>query len=141
MAQTTGVMNGTLMAVYVSETEGSEVLIAHATSCSFDFTHDPRDTTTKQSAGFVEKLEGLRSGSLSCEALYAEDASVGVDELFAANRNKIFVVFSPTENVGDTRIRFEARLTSLSISSGVEDNVSYSASFDSSGVITREVIT
>jgi predicted secreted protein len=141
MAQTTGVMNGTLMAVYVATTEGSEVLVAHATSCSFDFTHDPRDTTTKQSAGFTEKLEGLRSGTLSCEALYAEDASVGLDELWAAGRTPVFLVFSPTENVGDTRIRFAGVVTSLSISSGVEDNVSYSASFDSSGVITREIIT
>lgn len=139
MAQTTGVMNGTDLAVYLSTTEDSEALVAHATSCSFDFTHDPRDTTTKQSAGYRELLEGLRSASVSTEHLFAEDASVGLDELFTADRGEIFIVFS-TEETGNTRIRFAARLTSISMSGGVEDNVTWSASFDSSGTITREVI-
>jgi len=141
MAQTTGPMNGTDMAVYFSDTEGSEVLVAHATSCSFDFTHDSRDITTKDSGAWRELAEGLRSASLSTEHLYAEDATVGLDELFATSRDKCYVVFTPKENVGDTRIRFEARLASISISGGVEDNVTYSASFDSSGTVTREVIT
>ncbi len=141
MAQTTGVMNATDMAVYFSTTEGSEVLVAHAQSCSFDFTHDARDTTTKDSAGYRELAEGLRSASISTEHLYAEDATVGLDELFAANRDKVYVLFTPKEVAGNTRIRFEARLSSISMSAGVEDNVTYSASFDSSGTITREVIT
>lgn len=134
-------MNGTDMAVYYSSTEGSEVLIAHSQSCTFDFTHDPRDTTTKDSGGWAEKLEGLRSGSLSTEHLFAEDAAVGINEIWAGDRGKVFVIFTPKEVAGNTRIRFEARITSLSMSAGVEDNVTYSASFDSSGVITREVIT
>ena len=141
MAQTTGVMNGTDMAVYFASTEGSEVLIGHATSCTFDFTHDSRDTTTKDSAGWLERLEGLRSGSVSTEHLFAEDATVGFDELWAGDRGEVFVIFTPKEVAGNTRIRMAARISSLSISGGVEDNVTYSASFDSSGVITREVIT
>ena len=69
MAQTAGKMNGSDMAVYFASTEGSEVLVAHAQSCSFDFTHDARDVTTKDSGAWRELAEGLRSASVSTEHL------------------------------------------------------------------------
>jgi hypothetical protein len=50
-------------------------------------------------------------------------------------------MFSASENAGDNRIKFAARVSSIEMNAGTEDNVTWSATFDSSGTITREIIT
>jgi len=125
-------MNGTLLGVYSAST-----LIAHATEGSISLSMDTRDATTKDSSGTRDLLEATKSGTISVSALYAEDAAYGVQELMTAwsARTALTVKFS-TEVSGDYYWSASAYVTSLEVNSGMEDNVSYSATFELSGAIT-----
>ena len=134
---TTGIMNGTLLGVYVGST-----LIAHATEGSISLSMDTRDATTKDSSGSRALLEATKSGTISVSALYAEDATYGVDDLMTAwsGRTQLTVKFS-TEVSGDHYWSAAAYVTSLEVSSGMEDNVTYSATFELTGAITYSTVS
>ena len=134
---TSGVMNGTLLGVYVGTT-----LVAHATEGSISLSMDTRDISSKDSAGTRALLEGMKSGSISMSALYAEDAAYGADELYTAMaaRTPLAVKFS-TEVSGDHFWSASAYLTSLEVSAGTEDNVTYSATFELTGAITYAAVS
>lgn len=129
---TTGIMNGTLLGVYSGST-----LIAHATEGSISLSLDTRDATTKDSSGTRDLLEGTKSGTISVSALYAEDAAYGVDDLMTAwsGRSTLTVKFS-TEVSGDHFWSADAYVTSVEVNAGMEDNVTYSATFELTGTIT-----
>ena len=76
---TTGIMNGTLLGVYVGST-----LIAHATEGSISLSMDTRDATSKDSSGTRDLLQATKSGTISASALYAEEAAFGVADLLTA---------------------------------------------------------
>jgi len=130
-------MNGTLLGVYVGST-----LIAHATEGSISLSMDTRDATTKDSSGSRDLLEATKSGTISVSALYAEDATYGVDDLMTAwsGRTQLTVKFS-TEVSGDHYWSAAAYVTSLEVSSGMEDNVTYSATFELTGAITYSTVS
>lgn len=134
---TTGIMNGTLLGVYVGST-----LVAHATEGSISLSMDTRDATTKDSSGYRDLLEGTRSGSISVSALYAGDATYGVTDLMTAfsNRTTLTVKFS-TEVSGDDYWSATCYLTSLEVSAATEDNATYSASFEISGAVTFSTVS
>ena len=130
-------MNGTLLGVYSAGT-----LIAHATEGSISLSMDTRDATTKDSSGTRDLLEATKSGTISVSALYAEDAAYGVQELMTAwsARTALTVKFS-TEVSGDYYWSASAYVTSLEVNSGMEDNVSYSATFELTGAITYDQVS
>ena len=130
-------MNGTLLGVYSAST-----LIAHATEGSISLSMDTRDATTKDSSGTRDLLEATKSGTISVSALYAEDAAYGVQELMTAwsARTALTVKFS-TEVSGDYYWSASAYVTSLEVNSGMEDNVSYSATFELTGTITYDQVS
>ena len=134
---TSGVMNGTLMGIYIGST-----LVAHATEGSISLSMDTRDISSKDSAGTRALLEGMKSGSISMSALYAEDAAYGADELYTAMaaRTPLAVKFS-TEVTADHFWSASAYLTSLEVSAGTEDNVTYSATFELTGAITYSAVS
>jgi len=102
---------------------------------------DTRDATTKDSSGTRDILEATKSGTISVSALYAEDAAYGVDDLMTAwsGRTQLTVKFS-TEVSGDHYWEASAYVTSLEVSSGMEDNVTYSATFELTGAITYTTV-
>ncbi len=142
MAQTTGVMNGTKLGVYFGTTDGSETLVASATECSISINADARDTTTKDSGGWRELLEGLRSWSVSASYLHAEDDTNNVQDIWTAfnNRSEVYLLIS-TEESGDYRWNGAARIASIEKNAGTEDNVTYSVSFEGTGALVYELIT
>ena len=71
----TGINNGTLMGLFKDG-----VLITHLTSNDMTFEQALRDATTKDSLGWTDMLEGLRSGSFTCEGFFAEDAAVNFED-------------------------------------------------------------
>ena len=73
---TTGKINTTLLAVYVGGTK-----ITHSQGGSLNIEHSVRDVTTKDSGGWAEQLEGLRSWSMSASGLMAYDAAHRTVEL------------------------------------------------------------
>ena len=135
---TAGKMNTTLMGVYAATTK-----IAHANDASVSLSMDARSVTTKDSGGYAEYLEGLRSGTITCGALYADDATYGVNDLMTiyTARSAVTVLFS-TEVTGDDHWSASCYITALEINSGgQEDTVSYTATFQITGVITFASVT
>lgn len=129
-------MNGTLLGVYAGST-----LIAHATEGSISLSMDTRDATTKGSGGSRDLLEATKSGTISVSALYADDAAFGVNDLMGAwtSRTTLAVKFS-TEVSGDSYWSADAYITSLEVNAGMEDNVTYSATFELTGTITYTTV-
>lgn len=129
---TTGIINGTLLGVYSGGT-----LIAHATEGSISLSMDTRDATTKGSGGTRDLLEATKSGTISVSALYADDAAYGVSDLMTswAARTPLTIKFS-TEVSGDSYWEASAYITSLEVNAGMEDNATYSATFELTGAIT-----
>ena len=146
MAQTTGVMNGSLLKVQFIDTFAGTptVAIDLQTECSLSLSMDTRDITTKSSAAWRELVGGTRSGSLTFSALFAEDATNGFTELLASFTatdvgGRCHVLFT-TDNSGDVEYDADAILTSLEVSAGTEDNATMSATFELSGAITSTTI-
>jgi hypothetical protein len=103
-----------------------------------------REILTKDSAagGWREVKKGQLSGTLSTEALYAGpgDASTNYlfDDLFAdLIAGTALTIKFTTDVVGDNIYTMSAICTSLDLNAGVEENVSYSASFEVTGAIVK----
>lgn len=130
---TLNVINSTNYAVYSDGTK-----IAKSTDASISLNHEPRDITNKDSAGWRELLEGLRSGSASAGGFYAYDAAFGLDDLFAIWTGRTTTVIKASTGVtADQLITGTAYVTNLEISSpGAEDNVSWTANFEFTGAVT-----
>ncbi len=129
---TTGILNGTDLVVLVGATA-----VTHATSASINFNMETREATTKDSAGYTEVLEGLRSVTIDVEAMTALDATYGFEDLYTAwdGRTALTLKFGTTET-GDQTYSVSAYMTSLAVSSGVEDSSTFSASFQCTGTVT-----
>jgi predicted secreted protein len=130
---TTGKINTTLLAVYVGGTK-----INHAQGGSLNIDHSPRDVTTKDSAGWQEVLEGLRSWSVSANGLLAFDATYGTDDLddIITGRTTVTVRFS-TEVTGDTYYEGTAYISNLACDSpGQEETATWSCEFAGTGALT-----
>jgi len=135
---TENVINTTLLRVKI---DGNA--IARANDASISFTHDTRDITTKDSGGYRELLEGLRSAEASTSGLYAYDDTHGGDSLFAdlKNRTQVELEFT-TDETGDTVYAVDAYITSLEFNaSSQEDNAGYSASFACTGEFTSSTVS
>lgn len=146
------ILNGTEVKLYSvsSSGVGAGNLVAFAQNCSISIEHSPRDITNKESGGYSESLEGLRSWSIEMDGAYAwTDAAGtaltdGADDLLQTNildaRTKFFVGFGGTTTVtSDVRYWGECYITSWSVSAGTEDTSTYSISLTGTGVITQNV--
>lgn len=134
---TTGIVNGTDLLLYVGGTA-----VAHSKSHTLSVSHEPRDATTKDSNGWDESLEGMRSWSIDGEALQAFDANYGHSDLLAliTTRTKVTVKFS-TEVTGDSYWTGEAWLTACELEAGTEESASYSFSFKGTGALSENTVT
>jgi len=133
---TTGIVNGTAIGVYVGSTK-----VAHATDGSISINMATRDATTKDSGGWTDRLEGVRSWSITCNALFAYDATYGLSDLFSAlnNRSTVTVKFS-TEVTGDKAYSGTAYVTSIEANAGTEENATYSVTFEGTGALSETTI-
>jgi len=131
------ILNGT---VYLLSVGGTA--LPDQTEGSISINMETRDITTKDSSGYRELLEGLRSGSVSVSGLVDDDASGGAGgTLFTTlnTRAAVALVFGFDDASDDYNYTCNAFCTSLEISAGTEDNVTYSASFEITGAITQVV--
>jgi hypothetical protein len=134
---TLNVINTTLLSIYVDG-----VTPTHCNDAQISISMSPRDITTKDSGGYKEILEGLRSATASGGQLVAFDAPQGFKEHFAAivAREPVAIMFS-TEETGDSRITGNAYFTALDLSSsGSEDNVASSFTLEFTGEFEIETI-
>lgn len=138
---TTGKINTTLLKMYTGTAPGTAV--THSTDATLSFSMATRDATTKDSAGYEEVLEGLRSWEISGTAMLAFDAANGVDELsvIALARTATTIRFS-TNVSGDTFWSGTGYITSFEPSApGQEETATFSFSFKGTGTLTQGTVS
>lgn len=132
----TGKQNGTKVSLYLDG-----VAVAHGTSHDISASMATRDKTTKDSAGYEEVGEGLRSMEFSMEGFFAMDATFGFFDLLASIENRSRFAFKySTEEPGDKRIIGNCYTTEVSRTDPVEDTATFSASFKVDGQWTTQTI-
>lgn len=128
MAFTT--VNGTNFLLYIDGTA-----VAGAQTVDLEFNMETRDDSTKDGGGYEQKSEGMRSWGASGDGLVTlKDSPYSVSDLFQLylNRSKVQVQVS-TETSGEKFYQGYGFLNSLSISTGTEESVSMSFSFEGDG--------
>ena len=136
------VMNGSLMQVlFIDGFTGSPTAaIDLQTDCSISLSMDTRDITTKASSGWRNVLGGTKSGTLTFSALHDMTVTTGLAELMSTFNDSTLpgqcTVLFTTGVTGDDQYQADAILTSVDMSSGTEDNVTISGTFELTGAIT-----
>ena len=131
------ILNGTVFLLKVAGTA-----LPDQTEGSISISMETRDITTKDSTGYRELLGGLKSGSISVSGLVDEDGAGGAGgTLFTTldARTAVALVFGFDDTSDDYNYTCNALCTSLEVSGGTEDNVTYSATFEITGAITQVV--
>ena len=127
-------INGTLIAVL----SGSDKIL-HTTSATLTTNQNLFDTTTKESAGWAEHGNGLRSGEITGEGKYDTTGSgVTPNEILSAIINRTadtvikFTTNDPTNTVGWTG---NGTFQSVTIGGPMEDAVTFSFSIKINGAL------
>ena len=145
MAAQDGQLNGTELGVYVGG-----VLVAYSTNATLNVNHSTRSTTSKESGGWEDNMEGLRNWDVSCDALYAwlDPAGTAISnktlsDLFTgylATRTSFDLTFGNTSaTAGNTKYTGTAWLTSASLTAPLEDTSTFSVSFQGSGPLVQVI--
>ena len=130
------ILNGTAYLLKIGSTN-----LPDQTEGSISINTEVIDVSNKDSLGFREIQLGMRSGSISVSGLVDDGNSDAVDTLMAtfSSRTSVSVVFGLDGTLtGEEDHNFSATafVTSLEVSAGTEDNVTYSATLELSGTIT-----
>ena len=140
----TGLVNGTDLLLKVGSSNSNEVVVAFATSCSLEISMDEIDQTNKDSEGWKQIIGGLRSWSVSAEALYqneAESSKKAFTDFWdnIDNRTKVFVELTRAGTLTSDNKYYhgEAYITSLSVNGGTEDQATFSVSLTGTGALTE----
>lgn len=138
---TAGILNGTQVVLYI-DVSGTPTPIAFATSASLSINMDTRETTNKESSGWRQLLEATKSWSLEGESFHSYDSSnFDFKDLFTklSSRDAVTIQFSlgASPATGDYYYSGSAYITSLTLDSPLEDSVTFSASFEGTGVLTE----
>ena len=150
MAATAALINGSDLIVKFGATGSGETEIAYGTSCSLEVSRDEIDQSNKNSGAWKSIIPGMRSWTLSAEALYfigtpaAPYATMGTAEsMYAAflndatNTAEVFIEFTlRTRDAADKYYSGKAIITSFSLSGGVEDQATFSVSLSGNGELT-----
>ncbi len=145
MAAQDGQLNGTELGVYVGG-----ALVAYSTNATLNVNHSTRSTTSKESGGWEDNMEGLRNWDVSCDALYAwlDPAGTAISnktlsDLFTgylATRTSFDLTFGNTSaTAGNTKYTGTAWLTSASLTAPLEDTSTFSVSFQGSGPLVQAI--
>ena len=118
---TSGIVNGTLIGVYVDGT-----LVARAVSGDLDLTMATRDTSNKDTGGWEESLEGRMSWSCSAEGMMVQNLSGNYSTLFAklTARATVTVMLSSTVT-GDKKWSGSAFITNLKLTAADQSNTTW----------------
>ena len=131
------ILNGTVFLLSIGGTA-----LPDQTEGSISISMETRDITTKDSAGYRELLEGVRSGTISVSGLVDDNGTGGAGGVLFADldsRTAQTLVFGFDDATDDYNYSCSAFCTSLEVSAATEDNVTYSATFEITGAITETV--
>ena len=128
-------MNSTDVVIMVA----SEI-VGKMTSASLSVTMATRDISTKDSAGWMEVLEGQKSWTLSGEGLvvYNNTGKATPDDIYTllSNRTAVAIEFG-SETTDEKYYSGSGFFTEFSTDAGVEDNATFSFSFQGTGTLTQ----
>ena len=134
---TTNVINSTLLKFQGGNSGGT--VVSRQNDVTFSVNHEPRDITTKDSGGWRELLEGLRSYEISISGLLAYDdtlsvytSSTGIDAVLRARTSQTWILGTAVS--GDVKLSGAGYWTSLEVGSpDQESNCTFSATLQGSG--------
>lgn len=130
------IINGTDLRVYQGGTA-----IGEATTSTLSISRELREILTKDSpsSGWRSVSPARKSATCTVEALYSETTSnVSPDTLFDALDNGTALELKLSDEVsGNNFYSFCAYCTSFEVNTPVEDNVSYSVTFEVTGAVAR----
>ena len=140
----TGLVNGTDLVLYVGNTNA--VAVAFATSCTLEVSMDEIDITNKSSGGWKQIQGGLRSWSVSAEALYQNEAESSKKAFVdfwglvdtRASVDIEFAVVGASSADGNKYYSGKAFVTSLSVNGGTEDQSTFSVTLTGTGELDEE---
>lgn len=143
MAVSTAIMNATDVLIQFSTDGTTFDEVGRMTNASLSVSMETRDTSTKDSAGWRELLEGQKSWSLSGDGLvvYSLTGADGFADLFGYlnGRTNLYVKFGST-SAGEKFYSGRGFITSLDQEAGVEDNVTFSFSFEGTGALAEGTV-
>jgi TP901-1 family phage major tail protein len=140
MAVSTAIMNATDVLIQFSTDNVTFDEVGRMTNASLSISMETRDTSNKDSAGFRELLSGQRSWSLAGDGLvvYSLTNADGFHDLFGYwnNRTNLYVKFGSVSG-GEKNYSGRGFITSLDQEAGVEDNATFSFSFEGTGALAE----
>tara|TARA_R110000824_G_C15065622_1_gene662901 strand:+ start:503 stop:967 length:465 start_codon:yes stop_codon:yes gene_type:complete len=152
MANADGQLNGQELGVYISGT-GLTELVAYSTNATLNINHNTRSTSSKESGGWEESMEGIRSWDISCDALYAWLQPDGnpitqttLSDMFTAYihaRTSFTIIWGNAFTSGDgwTKYTGDCWMTSASISAPNEDTATFTVTFQGTGALAQSIDT
>lgn len=135
---TTGKIKGRALLLYVSGNA-----ITHSKSADLSINGNLVDSTTKDSAGWMEYEDaGNKGASLSTDSLMALDATYGVEDIFTLLAAGTTIDWRYSTNAsGDIYFTGLGKIDSISISANDGDLVQYSVSISVTGAVTMPTLT
>lgn len=140
MPASTAIMNATDVLIQFSTDGTTYDEVGRMTNASLSISMETRDTSTKDSAGWRELLEGQKSWSLSGDGLvvYSLTGADGFSDLYGYlnGRTNLYVKFGSVAS-GEKVYSGRGFITSLDQEAGMEDNTTFSFSFEGTGALTE----
>ncbi len=148
-----GQINGTELGVYIAGTAVAN-LIAYSTNATLNINHSTRSTSNKESGGWEESMEGVRSWDVSCDALYAWLEPDGT-ALTKTSLSDMFTTYMYTRTEfelvwgkgymasgdGWTKYTGNAWISSISINGANEDTATFTVNFQGTGELVQHIDT
>lgn len=129
---TTGIVNGTLMALYSGGTK-----IANLTTNSMTLSRPTRETANKDSGNWITRKHKRASFGFSGSAYFAFDAGYGWVDLYSALKNGTeLTVMTSSEVVGDKKMYGTCLVTDLPTEFPDDENASYNITLEGTGELT-----
>lgn len=134
---TTGAVIGNSLLLYM---DGNA--IACTTDASFDFSREILSVTCKDNDGAEQIRLGGTSGTFGVSGLWKFDAAYGVEDLVDAYlAGTLLTARWATPESGDFFLEADVYITNISGSSPVNDAVTFDATFQVTGPITKGTTT
>jgi predicted secreted protein len=138
----TGFIDGTLLRLTLSSTQGSEVEIFHATESSLSLSLDVTDITTKDSGsgGWREIFPKTKSATISFSGLVRYDETASEDNVsglldYFDGKTLIYWVMA-TSTAGDVQLSGAGYITALNQTATADTEVSFDGTIEVSGAVT-----
>ena len=131
-------IDGLELLVYVGATA-----VGSSTNATLDISQSLLDTTTKDSEGWVEHLEGERNWSVSCDYFYDATDTMGFEELtdYIINHSGSVTLKLSQTDAGSTYWTGTAFIESTSLQAAKNETAGGSCSFIGSGALSKATVS